>query len=194
MKRTALVAVVIATFSTPVVAQQGMPVPAPATQGAQQQKVSAMTQEFVKNAAITDMFEIQAGKLAQDKATNSAHKEFGKMLVDDHTKTSEQMKMMAPKIGAQLPTELDSKHKSVAQKLQSADGAKFDDQFKAAQIDGHKDAIKLFENYAQKGDNADLKQFAQQTLPKLKEHLQHAQQLPKGGQAPTVGSGTSRAR
>jgi len=116
------------------------------------------------------------------------------MLVDDHTKTSEQIKMMALKIGAQLPTELDSKHKSVAQKLQSADGAKFDDQFKAAQIDGHKDAIKPFDNYAQKGDNADLKQFAQQTLPKLKEHLQHARQLPKGGQAPTVGSGGSRAR
>jgi putative membrane protein len=140
------------------------------------------------------MFEIQAGKLAQDKAANAAHKDFGKMLVDDHTKTSEQMKMMAPKMGAQLPTELDAKHKGVMQKLQSADGPRFDDQFKAAQVDGHKDAVKLFETYAQKGDNAELKQLAQQTLPKLKEHLQHAQQLPKGGQAPTVGSGAPRAR
>src|SRR4051812_45237316 len=119
MKRIALVAVAIATFSTPVVAQQG--IPAPATQNAHQQKVSAMTQDFVKNAAITDMFEIQAGKLAQDKAANSAHKDFGKMLVDDHTKTSEQMKMMAPRIGAQLPTDLDAKHKGVMQKLQSAE-------------------------------------------------------------------------
>jgi putative membrane protein len=113
------------------------------------------------------------------------------MIVDDHTKTADQMKAMQSRLqGAQIPTELDAKHKNLLAKLQSASGAGFENQFKSAQIDGHQDAIKMFENYAAKGDNADLKKFAQKTLPTLKTHLQHAQALPKGSAAPTVGSGS----
>jgi putative membrane protein len=128
--------------------------------------------------------------MAQDKANNPAYKDFGKMIVDDHTKTSEEMKAMEPKLGVQLPTKLDAKHQGIAKKLDSASGAAFENQFKAAQIDGHKAAVKLYQDYAKSGDNADLKQFAEKTLPTLKEHLQHAQNLPKGKAAPTTGSGS----
>jgi putative membrane protein len=92
--------------------------------------------------------------------------------------------------GLQLPADIDSAHKAKFDKLQSLSGAQFEDQFKKDVVAGHQDAIKLFENYAQKGDNADLKKFAQDTLPKLKEHLQHAQALPKGAAAQTMGSGS----
>jgi putative membrane protein len=184
MTRYAILAVALAAIATPALAQSTSTAPATA------KAASAMTQKFVKNAAITDMFEIQAGKLAQDKANDPAYKDFAKMIVDDHTKTSDKLKDMQPKLGTQLPTALDAKHKGLIDKLQSASGAAFENQFKAAQVDGHKAAIKMFENYASKGDNADLKQFAQNTLPTLKEHLQHAQALPKGHAAPTTGSGS----
>jgi putative membrane protein len=174
-----------AAFAMPALAQTSSPMQSSA------QKASSMTQTFVKNAAITDMFEIDAGKLAQDKASNAAYKDFGKMIVEDHTKTADQMKAMQSRLqGAQIPTELDAKHKGLLSKLQSASGASFENQFRSAQIDGHKDAIRMFESYAAKGDNADLKKFAQETLPTLKTHLQHAQALPKGSAAPTVGSGS----
>ncbi len=189
MTRLVILAVA-AAFAVPALAQTSSPMQSSPMQPAAQ-KASAMTQTFVKNAAITDMFEIQAGQLAQDKADSAAYKDFGKMIVDDHTKTADQMKAMQSRLqGTQIPTELDAKHKNLLAKLQSASGAGFENQFKSAQIDGHQDAIKMFENYAAKGDNADLKKFAQETLPTLKTHLQHAQALPKGSAAPTVGSGS----
>jgi putative membrane protein len=184
MTRFAVVALGLAMLVTPALAQSN------SNASMSAKKPTPMTEKFVKNATITDMFEIQAGKLAQDKANDSAYKDFAKMIIDDHTKTSEEMKAMQPKLGVQLPTELDAKHKTIAKKLESASGAAFENQFKAAQIDGHKAAVKLFEDYSKSGDNADLKQFAEKTLPTLKEHLQHAQNLPKGQAAPTTGSGS----
>jgi putative membrane protein len=165
-----------------------------ATKGQQAQKVSSATQEFVQKAAISDMFEIQSGQLAQQKASNDQYKQFGQMLRDDHSKTADQIKGMVQNMpGLQMPQALDAAHKQKLDKLQSLSGAQFDDQFKKDQVAGHQDAVKLYESYAQKGDHADLKKFAQDTLPKLKQHLQHAQALPQGGAAQTMGSGSAPA-
>lgn len=46
---------------------------------------------------------------------------------------------------------------------------------------GHRQAIALFERYAKGGENKDVKQFAENTLPPLKTHLQHAEALPGSG-------------
>ena len=153
-------------------------------------KASAATQKFVKTAAITDMFEIQAGKLAQEKAENQAYKDFAQMTIDDHTKTSNELKGM--NVGVQLPQDLDSAHKTKIEKLNSLSGAAFERQYKTDQVEGHKQAIALFERYSKSGDNAQLKQWAQTTLPTLKTHLQHAEALPRPAPAPTVGSGKRR--
>jgi putative membrane protein len=173
--KSLILAAAFSVAATAALAQSSM-APAQSQQG---QKVSSATQQFVQKAAITDMFEIKAGDLVQQKAQSNDYKQFGQMIKTDHTKTSDQVKSMAKNMpGLQLPTDLDSAHKSKFDKLQSLSGAQFEDQFKKDVVAGHQDAIKLFEGYAQKGDNADLKKFAQDTLPKLKEHLQHAQALP----------------
>jgi len=189
--KSLVIAAALSVAATAALAQSSM---APAAGQAQQgQKVSSATQQFVQKAAITDMFEIKAGDLVQQKAESSDYKQFGQMIKTDHTKTSDQIKSMAKNMpGLQMPVDLDSAHKSKLDKLQSLSGAQFEDQFKKDVVAGHQDAIKLFEGYAQKGDNADLKKFAQDTLPKLKEHLQHAQQLPKGAAAQTMGSGSGQ--
>jgi putative membrane protein len=189
--KSLILAAAFSVAATAALAQSSM-APAQSQQG---QKVSSATQQFVQKAAITDMFEIKAGDLVQLKAQSDDYKQFGQMIKTDHTKTSDQVKSMAKNMpGLQLPTDLDSAHKSKFDKLQSLSGAQFEDQFKKDVVAGHQDAIKLFEGYAQKGDNADLKKFAQDTLPKLKEHLQHAQALPKGAAAQTMGSGSGQQK
>jgi putative membrane protein len=189
--KSLILAAAFSVAATAALAQSSM-APAQSQQG---QKVSSATQQFVQKAAITDMFEIKAGDLVQQKAQSNDYKQFGQMIKTDHTKTSDQVKSMAKNMpGLQLPTDLDSAHKSKFDKLQSLSGAQFEDQFKKDVVAGHQDAIKLFEGYAQKGDNADLKKFAQDTLPKLKEHLQHAQALPKGAAAQTMGSGSGQQK
>jgi putative membrane protein len=151
---------------------------------------SAMTQTFVKNAAITDMFEIQAGQLAQQKADDAAYKDFAQMTITDHTKTTNDIKSM--NLGVQPPQELDATHKTKLDKLSALSGAAFERQYKTDQVQGHRQAIAEFERYAKSGDNPDLKKWAQDTLPTLKTHLQHAEALPRPQTAPTEGSGSRR--
>src|SRR6059058_5381802 len=50
------------------------------------------TGAFVSNAAQSDMYEIQAGKIAEQKSKNADVKAFAKMMEKDHTKLSGEMK------------------------------------------------------------------------------------------------------
>jgi putative membrane protein len=186
MKKLVLAAALLA-LALPAQAQN----PPPANQNAAQSAASAVTQKFVTNAAITDMFEIQSGKLALEKSSNKEFQDYAQMTINDHTKTSEQLKGMAPKVGVQVPTGLDDAHQAKLDKLNSLSGTAFERRYKRDQVGGHKQAIKMFETYAKSGDNPDLKKWAEDTLPILKTHLQHAQAL-RPGTAPTVGSGARK--
>jgi putative membrane protein len=141
--------------------------------------ITPSTADFVKEAAMSDLFEIEAGKVAQQKGENT--KALGSKLVQDHTATSDELKSLVTggKVPVEIPTTLDSSHKSMLDKLQSLNGADFDKQFVSDNISGHKSAISLFERYAKGGDNPELKAFAEKTLPKLQEHLQMAESLNK---------------
>ena len=150
--------------------------------------VTPSTEDFVKEVAISDMFEIEASKLAQQKG-NAAEKTFASQMVTDHTKTSTELKGLVSggKVKAELPAALDSSHQSKLDKLRAASGEDFSSDFNSMQVSAHKDAVSLFERYAKGGDNADLKAWADKTLPALKHHLEMAQDLDKGKPAPTVG-------
>jgi putative membrane protein len=155
---------------------------------------SAATKQFVEKVAISDMFEIQSNKLALDKSNDNAIQQFAKKMVDDHTKTSNELKLMAQGIkGMQLPAEMDAPHRQKLEKLQSADGPQFYRLYRAQQIEAHQNAVKLFTDYAKSGDASELTSWAQKTLPVLQQHLQHAQALPQNsaqvGQAPAAGAG-----
>jgi len=142
--------------------------------------VSPSTADFVKEVAVSDMFEIEAGKLAQAKG-NADEKAFASKMVSDHTKTSTELKGLVSggKVKAELPTALDSSHQSKLDKLKRERGKDFSLEFNSMQASAHKDAVSLFERYAKGGDNPDLKDWAGKTLPALKHHLEMAQDLSK---------------
>ncbi len=197
MKKLVLAAA-LGALAAPLHAQTSAPTTAspsaPATANrlnAQKGAVSTATKKFATTAAMTDMFEIQAGQLAQQKASDPAYKDFAQTIIADHTKTADQLKGMTPKLqGVELPQELDKAHQAKVDKLNSLSGAAFERQFKTEQVQGHRQAVEQFQTYAKRGDNADLKNWAEQTLPTLKTHLQHAEALPNPRSAPTTGSGT----
>jgi putative membrane protein len=146
--------------------------------------ISPTTADFVKEVAISDMFEIESNKLAQDKG-NAAEKSFASQMVTDHTKTSTELKELVSggKVKAELPAALDSSHQSKLDKLKGESGKDFSSDFDSMQVSAHKDAVSLFERYAKGGDNADLKNWAGKTLPTLKHHLEMAQNLSKSKQS-----------
>src|SRR5947207_10869631 len=85
--------------------------------------VAPTTADFVKEAAISDMFEIQSSQLAQERG-NASEKPFAATMVKDHQKTSEDIKAMVSSgdVKAELPTALDSSHQSSLDKLKSLKG------------------------------------------------------------------------
>ncbi|NOJ42145.1 DUF4142 domain-containing protein [Bradyrhizobium australiense] len=147
--------------------------------------VAPTTADFVKEVAISDMFELESNKLAQQKG-NVQEKSFAQQMVIDHTKSSNELKGMvnSGKVKAELPTSLDNSHQSKLSKLKDQSGRDFSSNFDSYQVSAHKDAVSLFERYAKSGDNSELKDWAGKMLPALKHHLEMAQEL---GQAPSVG-------
>jgi putative membrane protein len=142
--------------------------------------ISPSTADFVKEVAISDMFEIESNKLAQAKG-NTAEKSFASQMVTDHTTTSTELEALVSggKVKAELPAGLDSSHQNKLDKLKGASGKDFSSDFDSMQVSAHKDAVSLFERYANGGENADLKNWAGKTLPTLKHHLEMAQGLEK---------------
>ncbi len=142
--------------------------------------ISPTTTDFVKQVAISDMFEIQSNKLGQEKGTGP-DKTFAAQMVSDHTKTSAELKALisSGKVKAEVPAALDSAHQSKLDKLKGLSGADFVSSYRSMQVDAHKDAVGLFERYAKGGDDTELKSWAGKTFPALKHHLEMAQGLEK---------------
>lgn len=134
------------------------------------------TADFVKEAAVSDMFEIGSSRLAEQKGNEPA-KTFASEMVKDHSKTSSELKSLvgSGKVKATLPADMDQTHKDMLAKLQRLSGKDFVQQYDSDQVSAHKTAVDLFKRYANGGDNPALKKWAAQTLPTLEHHLQMAQ-------------------
>ncbi|MHB2206406.1 DUF4142 domain-containing protein [Methylobacterium sp. CM6257] len=141
---------------------------------------SPSTADFVKEAAISDMFEMQSSQLAVERG-DEATKKFAQQMIADHQKTSGELKSMVQggKVKAEIPAALDSTHQSKIDKLKTLQGADFNKQYHEDQVKAHKDAVDLFQRYAKGGDNPDLKTWAGKTEPTLEQHLKMAQDLNK---------------
>jgi putative membrane protein len=140
------------------------------------------TPDFVQKAAMSDMYEVQAGKLAAEKGQSDAVKQFAQQMVDAHTKTTEELTgiVKSKNLKVDLPSALDSTHQKLIDDLNSASAQDFDKTYAKQQVDAHQQAVDLFKKYAAKGDDTDVKQFAEKTLPTIEQHLEDTKKLPVG--------------
>jgi len=138
-------------------------------------KVSAADKQFAMKAAQGGMAEVELGKLAADKGKSDDVKQFGQHMVDDHSKANDQLKSVAQQKNITLPTDLSAKDKALKNKLSGMSGDQFDKAYMAAMVKDHKTDIAEFQKEANSGKDSDIKNFASQTLPTLKDHLKMAQ-------------------
>ncbi len=127
--------------------------------------------KFMMMAATSDMNEIGLSNQALSKSTNEDVKKLAQMMVDDHTKASEELKPIATSKGVVLPTEMDSKHKSAMEKMSAMSGAKFDMAYVKMMVKDHEKAVAMFQKEASNSKDAEAKAFAAKTLPVLQGHL-----------------------
>jgi putative membrane protein len=134
-------------------------------------------QRFITQAAIGGMVEVEMGKLAGAKASSSEVKQFAAQMVSDHTKANEQLENIAAGKSLKAPSTLDAEHKAKIEMLSTKTGAEFDKAYVQAQVSGHETMQLLLAAEATNGKDADLKTFAEKTLPTVKEHYQMAMDL-----------------
>lgn len=141
--------------------------------------VAPSTQDFVTEAASSDIFEIASSKLALDRS-DAPTKIFAQQMIDDHTKTSSELKdaLTEYKINVTLPTMTATQQEKLSS-LEKLQGEDFTKQYHSDQVDAHKNAVDLFERYSKGGDQPDIKSWAATTLPTLQHHLAMANDLNK---------------
>ena len=141
--------------------------------------ITPKTEDFIKEAAMSDMLEIDAAKIAQQKG-NADEKKFAEVMITDHTKTTTELKgLVNGEMKSAIPSALDDSSQKKLGKLRDAKQEDFASEYDPMQVSAHKDAVDLFERYAKGGDDAKLKDWAGKTLPALQHHLEMAQMLDK---------------
>jgi putative membrane protein len=139
--------------------------------------ITPKTEDFIKEAATSDMLEIAAAKVAQEKG-NADEKKFAEQMITDHTKTSAELKGLVPAdMQSAIPSSLDDASQKKLDKLRDTKPDEFAGEYDPMQVSAHKDAVSLFERYSKGGDNDKLKDWAGKTLPALQHHLEMAQQM-----------------
>jgi len=137
-------------------------------------KSNEVDAQFLVNASEVNMEEISLGNLAQTKGSTSEVKELGKMMVDEHTKSSSELSKLAESKMVALPVTETDKVKEAYTKLNKKSGNDFDKAYSDMMVDGHKDAISLFEKASTECTDLDIKTWAVETLPVLRMHLDHS--------------------
>ena len=128
--------------------------------------------DFAVQAAIGDIFEIETGKLVEEKTSPNASK-LATSLAKDHAAMLADLKSLVQsgKVKAELPGSLDAALQQKFDKLKALKGGAFDKSYFDTQVSVQQDHVATFERYAKSGDNAELKGFAAKYLPRLQQHL-----------------------
>jgi len=142
---------------------------------AQTSKGSKADDSFLKQAMQGDMAEVQMGQLAQQKGANDKVKQFGQMLESDHSQNLEKAKSVAQEIGMTPPESVNAEQKATYDKLSKLTGQGFDKEFAQHMVQDHRKDISKFEQQSKKSGS--VANFAQETLPVLKKHLEMAESL-----------------
>jgi len=144
-----------------------------------QTPISTADTNFILAAAQGGMTEVKLGELAAQQGVSDEVKQFGQMMVKDHSAINEDLKSLAAQKGVTLPDSLDAKHQGMLDKLTALSGPSFDDAYIAAMIKAHKKDAKAFKAEASATQDADIKSFLDKSIPIVEEHLKMIKAMKK---------------
>src|ERR1700755_1066240 len=99
-------------------------------------EMTTTTKGFINMAAVSDMYEVTAGKIALQRSSSPAVKEFAQKMVDAHTMTTEKLKglIAAHDITVTPPAHVDTLHEGLLDSLRGAKAGDFDHRYISQQI------------------------------------------------------------
>jgi putative membrane protein len=142
--------------------------------------------QFVLKASGAGMAEVDMGNLGVKQATNTEVKKFAQKMVEDHTKANRELMDLAGRKNLKATDEMPAEHQKMRERLAQMKGEEFDREYMGMMVKDHVEAVALFEKQSRSGQDEDLKKWAAQTLPTLRDHLRMAQEINRkvGGKDP----------
>jgi putative membrane protein len=135
------------------------------------------TEAVITGVTLSDLYQIQAGKIAEAKGQSQGVKDFGTMMVTDHTAMSNQLKHIFIATGTAIPTELGPRGKRMIDDLNAAAPADFDKLYLSQQQTAQAAELTLLSAYAEGGESKDIKPAAARFIPKVQAHLAKVNEL-----------------
>ena len=137
----------------------------------------ANVEDFIKKAASSGMMEVTLGELASGKAASQQVREFGQMMVQDHSQANNKLKEIAGAMNVAIPQNMQEEHRQKIDDLQNTKAEEFDRKYMEEMIKAHEQDISDFEQIQDQVENEQLRSWALETLPTLRDHLQQAEQI-----------------
>jgi putative membrane protein len=135
---------------------------------------------FVMEAAQGGMMEVQAGRVAQQNAQNQRVKDFGGMMVTDHSKANDELKSLVSGRGINLPDSMPASKKKEVDALNKMQGSAFDKHYVSMMVEDHQKDVAKFKKESTTANDPQLKTWVTNTLPVLQKHLDSIQAIKKG--------------
>ena len=129
-------------------------------------------QDFIEDAIMGNMLEVEFGKIAANKATNPSVKSFAQKMVDGHSQANEKLIAIAQQHNVVVPTALDNGDRNDIEKLTEKSGNEFDKEYVDKMVDAHEKAVDKYEKAMEEVKDSNLKNYVTETLPNLKNHYQ----------------------
>lgn len=146
--------------------------------GKKNESLSNADNRFFRQAAVGDLTEIRTSRLALQKSESQRVRQFAQMMIDDHQKVSRGLQRLAGRKDVDLPKELDNAHQTLVDNLAgTSTGRDFDRAYMRGQITAHQETISNYEDASEKAKDSDVRSFAKEQLPTLREHLRMAQNI-----------------
>jgi len=151
-------------------------------------------QKCAAKIADANNFEIQAGRIAEQKAQSEEVKQFAKMMVEDHTQAQQQLQQIAQQKSWQFSQELMPVHRAMLDELNKLEGPEFERAYLYGQVGGHTIVALKLRDAKTEVQDPELRQYAATIFPKVQQHLQQAQRLANADEAITAGARISGER
>lgn len=135
--------------------------------------------KFLKEADLDGMAEIELGKLALEKASNSQVKQFAQRMVEDYTASHRRILHIASDETIATPKEMDGKRQSRVDRLTKLSGPGFDRAYIEDETKQRHQDLKEFTKASQGANDPNLKSFATETIPSLEDDLNSLKILSK---------------
>jgi putative membrane protein len=138
---------------------------------------------FYKKAAEAGISEVDLGNLAEQKSPDQQVKDFGAMMVKDHSAANEKLQALAASKGISLPSKASVAQMATKAKLDVLSGETFDKSYIKSQVTAHTETIALLNKEISSGQDPDAKAFAQSVLPTVRSHLKAIRSIAAGAKA-----------